>query len=639
MQTARKMRSLPIGSVRLTGGPLKDRQDALIERGLGAQFRQIVETGRLDNFRRAARGEAGGHRGKYFDDSDVYKWIEACAYAVALRPDAAIRAQMEEAVEAVAAAQMPDGYLNTFFQLEHPGLRWRNLAAMHELYCAGHLIEAGVAHFEASGERALLDVAVRLADHIASVFGPGKKPGFCGHEEAELALMRLSDVIPERRDYRELGEWMVRQRGRRPSPLEASFADEEAMALSPWMRGMVFRDGEYSGEYFQDHAPVEEQSEVVGHAVRAMYFFASAAEIVDDTMFAALERLWDGLTGRRMYVTGGIGPSEHNEGFTADYDLPNRTAYAETCAAVGLIFWARRMLERTGDSKYADVLETALFNGALSGVSLDGTLYFYTNPLESRGEHSRVPWFPCACCPPNVARMLLSASDCLISTGEDSGGLSALWLHVPCGMDAKVRLGGVPAEVRIESNYPWDGRFAVEIRPERAVEACLKVRVPAWSDGFGATLPSHISEDEDIEKGYVAFRGEWRPGDRIEFDLPMEPRWVESHPLVLENVGRAALTRGPLVYCLEEADFGQPPQRFAADVESSPRVRYDAALSGGICAITVPGNVESSSETGALYRQAANAERQRTEARFVPYYSWCNRGPGGMQVWVRRSAK
>ncbi|HVL40176.1 MAG TPA: beta-L-arabinofuranosidase domain-containing protein, partial [Fimbriimonadaceae bacterium] len=346
MTLRRRMRPLPLDRIRMTDSFWGTWQRTLRERTLRAQWEQILQTGRLENFLRAGRGESGGFEGLYFNDSDVYKWIEACAYALTIGPDPEIEEMMAQAVSAVAGAQEPSGYLNTFFQLMHPDLKWRNLGTMHEMYCGGHLIEAAVAHHQATGSRSLLDVATRFADHVMTVFGPGKRRGYCGHQEIELALVRLADHLDEPK-YAEFARWMIEERGRRPSIIEAELKDEEAMKLSPWAPQFLLKDGHYRGDYAQDHAPVREHTEVVGHAVRAMYFYAAATELAppdDQALGEALQTVWSNLTRKRMYLTGGIGPSAKNEGFTGDYDLPNTSAYAETCAAIGLAMWGRRLL-------------------------------------------------------------------------------------------------------------------------------------------------------------------------------------------------------------------------------------------------------------------------------------------------------
>ncbi len=346
MSFRRRMRSLPIKKLKITDPFWSRWQTVLIEQTLPAEYKQIIDTGRLENFRRVVNKETGGFQGLFFNDSDIYKWLEACAYAIAgsenISAKSKLQPMIDEAIELIQAAQEESGYLNTYFQLDHPNDKLRNLNAMHEMYCAGHLMEAADALFCCLGDRRLLEVSIKFADHLMSILGPGKRLGYCGHEEIELALIRLSNATGDKK-YREFARWMVEMRGHRPSPLGAEMMDPEILAISPWMNTLLLNEGEYSGEYNQDHKPIREHDDVVGHAVRAMYLYIAAADLADGLEDAQLEealtRCWNNLVQKRMYVTGGIGPSSKNEGFTTDFDLPNMSAYAETCAACGLVFW------------------------------------------------------------------------------------------------------------------------------------------------------------------------------------------------------------------------------------------------------------------------------------------------------------
>jgi uncharacterized protein len=603
-------------------------QRVLVESSLQVQYEQIVATERLENFRRVARGESGTHKGYYYNDSDVYKWLEACAYALSGTGSEDLRRMMYEVVDAIAAAQAPDGYLNTFFQLNHPHLKWRNLGAMHEMYCAGHLIEAGVATFECLADRRLLDVSTRLADHIMSVFGPDKRRGYCGHQELELALIRLAEATGEAK-YRNFARWQIEQRGTKPSIFEQELEDPDAMRLSPWAPSMLRVDGEYRGDYAQDHAPVRDHTEVVGHAVRAMYFYAAAAELAkeDPTLTPALETVWQNLTTKRMYVTGGIGPSAKNEGFTADYDLPNLTAYAETCAAIGLIMWGRRMLELTGDSEYADLMERALYNGAISGISLSGDRFFYTNPLESRGEHERVPWFSCACCPPNIARLIGSVGQYVASASDD-----AFYVHMPAGFEAHADFAGTKTKISVQSNYPWAGTVTIRIDPDEAVSFALHVRIPDWAEDLTAEGPGEAV----YENGYAVYRRTWSAGDTITLELPMQPRWVAADPRVLDDIGLLALTRGPLVYCCEDIAGHHPPQRFTVDTSVEAAEQWQDALLEGVMTLSVEGSEVVSGLGDRLYGDPDDLSQRPATHSLIPYYAWANRGPSHMQVWLRQ---
>lgn len=629
------MRGLPLRNIRLTDPFWSRWQKTLVEKTLPSEFEQIVETGRLANFTRVAAGESGGFEGYYFNDSDTYKWLEACAYALAARPDldaSRVRTQMEEAISAIQSAQEPSGYINTFFQLNHPGLKWRNLNSLHEMYCGGHLIEAGVALFECLGDRRMLDVSIRFADHVAELFGPNARRGYCGHQEIELALVRLSRATGDDR-YADLARWMVEERGKRPSPFEAELKDPEALALQPAARHMLADGDSYRGDYCQDHVPIREQTEVVGHAVRAMYFYIAAALLSDgkgDTALEqALERIWANLTERRMYVTGGIGPSASNEGFTRDFDLPNHSAYAETCASIGLVFWAHTMLELTGDTEYADVMERALYNGCLSGISLSGDKFFYTNPLESRGTHQRVPWFSCACCPPNIARLIGNLAHYVAGAGDQE-----FYLHLPVGIDAEVTLGGVKTRITCTSELPWSGKVRITVSPEKPASFKLAVRVPGWCANVDSELAG-ASEEAGYELGYMIFDRTWKEGDVLELDFEMEPTWVEADPRVRDDLGRVALTYGPLVYCCEEIDAGYAPQLLSVDADAPLEGTWAIELEG-VVAIEVEGMAEVELFPQGLYAEVGSTDLQPAKARFIPYFAWNNRGAGNMQVWFRR---
>ncbi len=630
MRLDRRSSSLPLSNVRIVDPFWSKWQQILKETTLEIEYQKCIETGRVENFRRAARGERGTFQGKYYNDSDVYKWVEAASYLLsALGPDARIEKRLDEVVAAIASAQMADGYIDTFFQVQHPHLRWRNLGNMHELYCMGHLIESAIAHHEATGQRTLIDVAIRVADHIDGIFGPGKRSGYCGHEEIELALIKLANCVAEPR-YADLARWMIDCRGMKPSPFERELQDEEAMALSPWAPAWFLKDGKYSGSYAQDDKPLREQERVQGHAVRTTYLLAAATEAFsgrgDQLVEDALERLWTNLTERRMYLTGGIGTSSANEGFTHDYDLPNRTAYAETCAACGLIFWANRLVHMTGDAQYADVMERALYNGALSGISLAGDRFFYDNPLESTGEHHRVEWFECACCPPNIARLIASLGTYFVSSSEDS-----FWIHIPAALEAKCVLAGVPIEVNLQSNYPWDGEIEIDVRAERPAHFSLHVRIPGWCEHAQVEL-NDVMPEMEFADGYASLIREWNSGDRLKFSFDMPPRWTVANPKVLENAGSVALERGPLVYCLEECDLGGPVQQFAADPRGE--VHIDEGPLEGTVGLKVAGGAVTS-QSDELYQPLETCRLDLKTPTFVPYYAWDNREPGSMQVWLR----
>jgi DUF1680 family protein len=593
----------------------------MVETGLPHQWRMCEETGRVENFRRAAQGGADGHQGYCYNDSDLYKWAEAAAYAVQADPSVLVRAELAEFAGLVESAQGTDGYVDTYFQLGRMGQQWRSLTSKHEMYCLGHLIEAGVAC--ATVEPRLLSAARRAADHVASVFGPGRRLGYCGHEEIELALCALSDCTgnPE---YRSLARWMTERRGERPSPFEMEMADPEARELATGYARLVEPQGVYDGSYFQDDRPLAEQTAPVGHAVRAMYQYCGALDADPAAWLPALRLIWDDTVRSRIYVTGGIGSAPGIEGFGPPFDLPNRGAYAETCAAVGLVFWAARMSRATGDSRYADWLERALVNAVLSGASLSGDRYFYENPLASAGDKERRPWFDCACCPPNVARLLLSVGRYLVWADERS-----VSIDVGASLSFVAWPGGVRTEVEVRSDWPWGGSVAVAVRPERAVRFALRLRVPDWAQGVEARLGSQRLGDVG---GRIEVEREWSGGEELQATFARLPVWVSADPRVTDTVGRVCLVDGPLVYCLEEVDLGAPATSFEADVAAL--VAPDSAVSDEVRGLMVKGSLIESPTGGGLYFPLADRTRFAQMARFVPYYSWANRGAGSMEVWV-----
>jgi hypothetical protein len=583
-------------------------------------FAELERAGNIPNLRLAADGKREGYQGPVYMDSDLYKALEAAAYVLQQHPDDTIRATVDEVIGVLERAQQPDGYLNSYFQVVAPDKRWSNLRDWHELYCAGHLIEAAVAHYHATGSERLLTVARRFADYIDSVFGdaPGKRPGYCGHPEIELALFRLYRATGETR-YKRLAEFFLLSRGKK------LFAQEHNIPLE-----------EYDGAIWQDNLPLLEHREIVGHAVRAAYLFAGATDLAAATDDPALReqllqmllRVWDNTTQRRAYITGGIGNEPKHEGFTADYELPNRTAYQETCASIALIFWAHRLGLLLGEARFYDALERALYNGALAGISLDGKRFFYVNPLESDGTHHRKAWYGCACCPPNIARLIASLGDYIYAQGDD-----ALYVNLYIGSRVRTTLGDAPLTLELRTGYPWQETATIRLLEGAPRRLRLMLRLPAWCDA-----PELRLNDSPLplqrENGYAVVERDWTPDDVLELRLPMTPVLMEAHPRAAADRWQVALQRGPIVYCLEECDQPAPLERMAIRRDHPVHSVWAPELLGGIVVLEGMAEVLDSDEVwgSALYRPLR--ERARMPFRAIPYYAWDHRRPCPMRVWL-----
>jgi len=572
-----------------------------------------------------------------FQDSDVAKWLEAVAYLLEEKRDSELEALADDVIELLGRAQQPDGYLNTYYTVKEPGKRWTNLRDNHELYCAGHLIEAAVAYFQATGKRRFLDIMCKYADYIGTVFGRGEGqiPGYDGHQEIELALLKLYEATGNE-NYLKLSQYFIDQRGQQPH-----YFDQEKEA-----RGETkpfWYDGGY--RYHQAHIPVREQKQAVGHAVRALYMYTAmaglAAKTGDESLKQACQTLWENVTKRQMYITGGVGSSAFGESFTFDFDLPNDTVYAETCASIALVFWARRMLELEMDGKYADVMERALYNGTISGMDLDGKRFFYVNPLEvwpkacERHDKRHVKpvrqkWFSCACCPPNLARLIASIGHYIYSQTSD-----ALFVHLYVGSNIQTEIGGRSVEIVQETNYPWDGTVRLTVSAESAQEFTLGLRIPGWCRGAEVTING---ENVDIapltKKGYAYIRRVWRQGDEMVLDFSMPVERIKAHPQVRANAGKVALQRGPIVYCLEEVDNGPNLANLFLPRDAQLEAHFEPDLLEGVVVITgTAERMDESAWNDELYRPIEPRTYQ-VPFRAIPYYAWCNRGEGEMTVWV-----
>lgn len=593
----------------------------------------------IENLRIAAGEKSGKYHGMVFQDSDVAKWLEAVAYRLATHPDPSWEAKADSVIDLVARAQQPDGYLNSYYTIVAPEKRWTNLAENHELYCAGHFIEAAVAYYEATGKDKLLKVICKLVEHIDSVFGPeeNKKKGYPGHEEIELALVKLYRVTKDERHLK-LAQFFVEERGKEPN-----YFDIEAKE-----RGVdEFRYfGEWRHEYSQSHLPIREQKTAEGHSVRAMYFFSAVADLAQETgdkeLLKVCETLWNNTINRRMYITGGIGSQEYGEGFTIDYDLPSDRAYSETCAAIGLFFFAQRMLQINPDRKYADIMERALYNGILSGMSLEGDRFFYVNPLEvspkvaefrydhRHVESTRQGWFSCACCPPNLARLLTSINQYIYGQSNRD-----FYVHLFADSEVEFKVDETKVTLRQKTQYPWDGKVKIELSLEEKTEFALHVRIPTWCKQSQVQVNGKkVKDTESIQSnGYVTIAQKWQDGDVVELELPMPVEVVHAHPKVREVAGRGALQRGPVVYCLEEVDNGPDLRALVLAKDLGFQIDVDAELH--VPAITAQAYRWQATEEDLYTTQ--QPRKVQTKIKAVPYYIWDNRQQGEMLVWINCS--
>lgn len=621
--------------VRLEGEFWKERLDTVLSRTIPSQHRKLGEYGILESITlpkpvpplRFPR-HSNGFSVQVFWDSDVGKWIESASYALSHRRDADIEAKIEAIVDDFEAAQEPDGYLNCWYLEREPENRWSNLRDNHELYNAGHMLEGAIAYYETTGRRRWLEIMERYVEHIRTTLGPGpgQKRGYCGHPEIELALVKLYHLTKERK-HLDLAAYFVNERGNQhPHYYDVEKAEREKRGIDV----QRYAYGNY--EYSQSHVPVREQTKVVGHAVRAMYLYTAmadlAVELNDAALKQACETLWNDVMVTKMYVTAGLGPSASNEGFTFDYDLPNQTAYAETCASVALIFWAQRMLHLDLDGKYADVLELALYNGALSGLSRDGEHYFYANPLESNGSAERWEWHTCPCCTMNVSRLVASVGGYFLSTALDG-----LAFHLYGGIAATREVAGTEVAVREASNYPWSGDIAINIDPAAPTAFDVKLRIPGWAKSFTLKVNGQAIEATRVN-GYVTIHRAWTKGDSIALELPMAPERLYANPGVIMDVGRVALKRGPLVYCIEEADNpGGAVQRLKLPRDAELKSSTRADLFGGAVTLSASARAIDPSDWSGLYRTSPPAETDATLTA-LPYYLWANRTRGSMVVWI-----
>lgn len=602
------------------------------EKILNDEIPGVEKSHALENFRIAAGDSKGEFYGMVFQDSDVAKWLEAVAYSLQVKPDKNLEARADDVIDIIGRAQQEDGYLNTFFTIKEPEHRWQNLLQCHELYCAGHMMEAAAAYYESTGKDKLLKVMCRMADHIDARFGEGKQEGIPGHEEVEIGLLRMYRATGEER-YKKLAEYFINQRGRNPE-----FFVEEAKKRDWNHFDMRPEDTKYN----QSHLPVREQDVAVGHSVRAMYLYTAMADLAgqtdDQSLYDACLRLWKNTTNRQMYVTGGIGSTVHGEAFTKDYDLSNDTVYAETCASIGLVFFARKMLEMKPSAEFADVMERCIYNGVLSGMQHDGKRFFYVNPLEvipglsgeqKEYEHvipKRPQWYACACCPPNVARLLSSLGKYAWGENDDT-----VYSHLFVGGSYSSKAAG-GMRVDMKSDYIERGNVIYTMHPEKNTRCTLAIHIPGWCKKYTIKVCGDISDDANVRDGYCYITKEWRDGEQVEIQMEMKIRRIYTNTAVRENEGCVALMRGPLVYCLEEEDNGKElyKLRLPRQAELSAERKQDEII-GNYIGIKFSGVRMISSDD--LYSDEP-PKAEKCDVWAVPYYLWGNRNAGEMRVWI-----
>ena len=550
------------------------------------------QTGRITNFENAGK-RSGKHSGIFYDDSDVYKALEGIAYTLINNPDPKLEKTADEWIDKIVSAQLEDGYINTYYTLTGLDKRWTNMDK-HEDYCAGHLIEAGVAYYQATGKTKLLDVSKKMVGHMMSLFGEGKRPWVPGHEEIELALVKLYNVTNNKK-YLDFSEWLLEERGHG--------------------LGTTGGNGEWDVNYYQDVMPVAELTDISGHAVRCMYLFSGMTDVEKlggkSRYSNALSSVWDDVVLRNMYITGGIGSSRANEGFTVDYDLPNLEAYSETCASVGMCYWNSRMNQSSGDAKYMDVLEKSMYNAVLAGVSINGDKFFYVNPLASKGQHHRKAWYGTACCPSQISRFIPAVGNYIYGKSEN-----AIWVNLYIGSTANIVIGKNNVVLKQETNYPWNGDVKLVVQSlSSPLKKEMRLRIPSWCKKYTLSLNGKEIARPIIENGYAVLKKDWKKGDEIRISMDMPVEVVKADDRVKENLGKRAIQRGPVVYCLEEIDnktnFG-----FESVSENTKfETTFNSDLLGGIMEIKTvsdPKNV----------------------LKFIPYYSWDNREAGKMKVWI-----
>lgn len=641
----RKVKPVLLNKLSINNGFWKNYMELLTQQIIPYQWEALndrvkgaVESGCIRNFRIAAGMENGEYTGVLCQDSDLYKWIEAAAYSLIWHPDKGLEVRIDSAVELIRSAQQPDGYLYTYYIINNITDHFNNLIVHNELYCLAHLIEGATAYYLATGKRTLLDVAIRFLECVMNKIGigEGKVAGYPGHPGIEMALMFLYETTKEER-FMSMAKYFVDQRGQRP----LFFEECKRHGCSG-----TYSNNFFTLDYYQADLPVRQQQKVKGHAVRAVYLYSGMADVAaatnDKELFEACKRLWDNMADCQMYITGGIGSSEFGESFTFDYDLPNDTNYAETCASIGLIFFARRMFEITGQSKYIDVMEQALYNGVISGVGSDGKSYFYVNPLEVVPEASmkdnnkkhinvqRQKWFNCACCPPNIARLLASLAKYAYGISDNT-----FYINLFVGGNIEVEFGGQKSTICVLTEYPWNGNIKISVLNNQDMDFNIAIRIPRWCKTYHYSINCREYEPGKIKNGYLCIDRTWKNNDVVELDLEMRVKIMSASPNVREDIGKVSIMRGPLVYCLEEADNGKYLHHLYLSEQPDFVCQYEKFNFGEVVTINANGKSLCDDEKEAsLYREYKGKFFIDRKLKFIPYYCWSNRDPGEMIVWV-----
>ena len=635
-----RLREVPLSAVRISDAFWSSRQRLMtdvtipyMEKILRDEIEGAEKSNAIRNFRMAAGEEDGEFYGMVFQDSDVAKWLEACAYSLALKEDASLRARVADIVALIGRAQQADGYLNTYFTVQKRIPRWSNLLECHELYCAGHMLEAAVALHECAGMDELLHIMLRFVDHIIERFGEGGEEGIPGHQEIELALLRLYNVTSDPR-HRDMALRFLNLRGQDPDYFKKHTPSDLA--------GVCFGGHGINPEdnlYNQSDVPVRDQTVARGHAVRQVYMLTGMAEAAaqtgDEELTEACRRMFENITGKQMYLTGAIGSSVDGEAFTVDYDLPPERCYGETCASVAMVFFAHKMLGLEIDGRYADQMELQLFNGALAGMQLDGQRYFYVNPLEVNPRTAKLrkdmrhvlpvrpKWHACACCPPNLARLITSLGGYLYSEDDET-----VYSHLFVGSKAKTS----HAQIELTTTYPWKGEVGYALSECSGKAFTLSIHIPTHV----RNLRIFVNDKEisaQVNNGYCAITRVWQDGDQAEVLFDMPPRRIYANPLARDTVGQAAIARGPIIYCIEGVDNGHDLSCLRLPRESMLRaLEYDDALLEGV--VVIKADALRETPTVSLYHETAPQEQPVT-LRAIPYYAWSNRGENEMRVFIR----